>query len=99
MVARSKMTGKINNTIYSERSVIKMDRINCHSFERYKKTFKPVQERCSCGGLYSCVDLSKSNRNTLALMCNNEVCPSVTVAHRINNKLAFERADSPRPRS
>lgn len=69
---------------------------NCHSFNRYSKQFKPIKERCSCGGKYDCVDLSKSNRDKLALMCSNESCPSVTLAHRKTKGPAFDGADKPR---
>lgn len=69
---------------------------NCHSFERYSKTFEPLQTRCSCGGSYDCVNLSKSDRDNLTLMCSNPVCPSVTIAHRKGKGLAFDGADLPR---
>lgn len=69
---------------------------NCHSFDRYSKTFKASKEICSCGGLYNCVDLSKSNRDKLVLTCSNDICPSVTIAHRKSNGLAFDGADEPK---
>ena len=74
-----------------------MDNHHCHTFDRYRKKFKPEKERCSCGGSYNCVHLTKSCRDTLVLLCSNEECPSVTIAHRISDGPAFDGADRPRP--
>ncbi len=76
---------------------MKHDSHHCHAFERYRTKFKPVKERCSCGGRFDCVHLTKSNRNTLVLLCSNEICPSITIAHRIIRGPAFDGADWPLP--
>ena len=70
---------------------------HCHSFDRYRKKFKPVKERCSCGGRYNCVHLTKSNRDRLVLMCSNSTCPSITIAHRMIPGPAFDGAPYPMP--
>ena len=69
-----------------------MDEMNCHSFERYKQKFKPIKSKCRCGGTFTCVNLAKSNRNHLTLICNNRDCNSVTQAHRIQTGPAFPGA-------
>jgi len=76
---------------------MKTNNHHCHSFDRYKDVFEPVKERCSCGGRFNCVHLTKSNRNTLVLICSNSACPSITIAHRITSGPAFDGADWPLP--
>jgi len=74
-----------------------MDKINCHSFERYSEKFKPLKRDCRCGGTFTCVDLKKSNRNQLTLICNNRDCSSITQAPRIKKGPAFPGAPWVRP--
>ena len=76
---------------------MKKNNHHCHSFDRYKGKFEPVRKRCSCGGRFDCVHLTKSDRNKLVLLCSNDTCPSITLAHRISNGPAFDGADEPRP--
>ena len=72
-----------------------MKRDNTCGFNRYSKTFEPIIERCTCGGCYNTVDLQKSDGKSLTLLCSNDTCPSVTLAHRKKTGLAFVGADRP----
>ena len=70
---------------------------HCHSFDRYRDIFTPIRERCSCGGRFNCVHLTKSNRDKLVLMCSNSTCPAITLAHRTSSGPAFDGAPYPMP--
>ncbi len=72
-----------------------MKHYHCHKFERYSQAYSPQISQCSCGGKYDCVDLEKSNRHKLVLLCSNPDCDHITIAHKIKNGPAFYGAPIP----
>jgi len=59
-----------------------IEAIHIHSFARYSETFEPLKKTCKCGGCFNCVNLQKSDHNTLTLVCNNRECSCMTIAIR-----------------
>lgn len=66
-----------------------MKKCNCPRFASYSNKFEAIREDCQCGGKFDRVNLERSDRDHLQLICSTPTCLGITVAKRVKPGRAF----------